>query len=73
MFVKCSLQIFLSMRTKKKQTKKWIFTMYLYFDIIRQERMKSARLAETKEAVKDAIGAFAILAMLYVGLFIPNL
>ena len=47
--------------------------MYLYFDTARQERMKSARLAETKEAVKDAVGAFAILAMLYIGLFIPNL
>tara|TARA_B100000767_G_scaffold123597_1_gene117822 strand:- start:326 stop:535 length:210 start_codon:yes stop_codon:yes gene_type:complete len=48
-------------------------TMYLHFDTARQERMKSERLAETKEAVKDAVGAFAILAMLYVGLFIPNL
>ena len=47
--------------------------MYLYFDTVIQERMKSARLAETKEAVKDAVGAFAILVMLYVGLFIPNL
>jgi hypothetical protein len=47
--------------------------MYLHFDTARQERMKSKRLAETKEAVKDAVGAFAILAMLYVGLFIPNL
>ena len=46
--------------------------MYLHFDTARQERMKSERLAETKEAVKDAVGAFAILAMLYVGLFIPN-
>ena len=61
------------MRTKGKQMKKWRFTVYLYFDSVRQERMKSARLAETKEAVKDAVGAFAILAMLYVGLFIPNL
>ena len=47
--------------------------MYLHFDTARKERMKSERLAETKEAVKDAVGAFAILAMLYVGLFIPNL
>ena len=47
--------------------------MYLHFDTARQERMKSERLVETKEAVKDAVGAFAILAMLYVGLFIPNL
>ena len=47
--------------------------MYLYFDTARQERIKFTRLAETKEAVKDAVGAFAILAMLYVGLFIPNL
>ena len=28
--------------------------------------------AEAKEVVKDAIGAFAIFVMLYVGLFIPN-
>lgn len=47
--------------------------MYSHFDTARQERMKSERLVETKEAVKDAVGAFAILAMLYVGLFIPNL
>ena len=28
--------------------------------------------AEAKEVVKDAIGAFAIFVMLYVGLFIPT-
>ena len=47
--------------------------MYLHFDTAREEHMKAERLTETKEAVKDAVGAFAILAMLYVGLFIPNL
>ena len=73
MFFKCSLQMALGMRTKWQQEINRRFTMYLYFDTARQERMKSARLAETKEAVKDAVGAFAILAMLYVCLFIPNL
>ena len=28
--------------------------------------------AESKEVVKDVIGAFAIFVMLYVGLFIPT-
>ena len=73
MFPKCSLQMGLGMRTNWQQEINRRFTMYLYFDTARQERMKSARLAETKEAVKDAVGAFAILAMLYIGLFIPNL
>ena len=37
------------------------------------ERDAESRRLETKEAIKDAIGAFAITAMLYVGLFIPSL
>ena len=73
MFYKCSLQTGCGVRTKWQREINWSFTMHLYFDTARQERMKSARLVETKEAVKDAVGAFAILAMLYVGLFIPNL
>jgi hypothetical protein len=32
----------------------------------------ASRSAEAKEVVKDAIGAFAIVVMLYVGLFIPT-
>lgn len=28
---------------------------------------------ETIDTIKDAIGAFSILAMLYIGLFIPSL
>ena len=41
------------------------------------DRAAESRRLETKEAIKeaikDAIGAFAIIAMLYVGLFIPSL
>jgi len=37
------------------------------------DRAAELRRMETKEAIKDAIGAFAIIAMLYVGLFIPSL
>ena len=39
----------------------------------RMDRTAESRRLETKEAIKDAIGAFAIIAMLYVGLFIPSL
>ncbi len=39
----------------------------------RMDRAAESRRLETKEAIKDAIGAFAIIAMLYVGLFIPSL
>ena len=39
----------------------------------RIERAAQARRMETKESIKDAIGAFSIIVMLYVGLFIPSL
>ena len=39
----------------------------------RTERAAQARRMETKESIKDAIGAFSIIVMLYVGLFIPSL
>ena len=39
----------------------------------RKDRTAEARRLEVKEAIKDAIGVFAIIAMLYVGLFIPSL
>tara|TARA_B110000467_G_C17840425_1_gene224558 strand:+ start:72 stop:215 length:144 start_codon:yes stop_codon:yes gene_type:complete len=39
----------------------------------RMDRAAESRRLETKEAIKDAIGTFAIIAMLYVGLFIPSL
>ena len=38
----------------------------------RKSHADEARHLETKEAIKDAIGAFAIIAMLYIGLFIPS-
>ena len=37
------------------------------------DRAADARRLEAKETVKDAIGAFSIIVMLYVGLFIPSL
>ena len=39
----------------------------------RSERAAESRRMETKESIKDAIGAFSIIVMLYVGLFIPSL
>ena len=39
----------------------------------RKDRAAEVRRLETKEAIKDAIGVFAIITMLYVGLFIPSL
>jgi hypothetical protein len=39
----------------------------------RIDQAAEARRLEAKETIKDAIGAFAIIVMLYVGLFIPNL
>ena len=44
-----------------------------FFANTRESHADEARRLETKEAIKDAIGAFAIIAMLYIGLFIPNL
>ena len=43
------------------------------FTAHRKDRAAEARRLETKEAIKDAIGVFAIITMLYVGLFIPSL
>jgi len=39
----------------------------------RMDRAVDSRSLETRESIKDAIGAFAIIAMHYVGLFIPSL
>ena len=39
----------------------------------RIERAAEFRRMEAKESIKDAIGAFSIIVMLYVGLFIPSL
>ena len=36
----------------------------------RKDRAAEARRLEIKEAIKDAIGAFAIIAMLYVRLYL---
>ena len=44
-----------------------------FFANTRKSHADESRRLETKEAIKDAIGAFAIIAMLYIGLFIPNL
>jgi hypothetical protein len=44
-----------------------------FFANSRKSHAAEARRLETKEAIKDAIGAFAIIAMLYIGLFIPSL
>ncbi len=39
----------------------------------RIDRAAEARRLEAKETIKDAVGAFAIIVILYVGLFIPSL
>lgn len=51
----------------------WEINMENIFDTHRMVRAAESRRLETKEAIKDAIGAFAITSMLYVGLFIPSL
>jgi|TARA_B100000767_G_scaffold96777_1_gene92909 hypothetical protein len=40
--------------------------------IIRLDLNNAIWRNETKEVLKDAIGACAIFVMLYIGLFIPN-
>ena len=47
--------------------------MDIFFANARKSHADETRHLETKEAIKDAIGAFAIIAMLYIGLFIPSL
>ena len=44
-----------------------------FFANARKSHADEARRLETREVIKDAIGAFAIIAMLYIGLFIPSL
>ena len=44
-----------------------------FFSNARKSHADEAHRLETKEAIKDAIGTFAIIAMLYIGLFIPSL
>ena len=72
MFLLCSLHVATSMRTKK-QHKGLEQIMENIISSKRIERAAKARRIETKEAIKDAIGAFSIIVMLYVGLFIPSL
>jgi hypothetical protein len=43
-----------------------------FFANARKSHADETRHSETKEAIKDAIGAFAIIAMLYIGLFVPS-
>ena len=72
MFLLCSLQRAAKMRTKWQQGG----LEQIMENIIlskRIERAAEARRVETKESIKDAIGAFSIIVMLYVGLFIPSL
>ncbi|MGB1236419.1 MAG: hypothetical protein ACPG5U_11875 [Planktomarina sp.] len=38
---------------------------------MKQTRNAAATKAHTVDMIKDALGAFAIMAMLYIGLFIP--
>ena len=40
--------------------------------ILRMDLNNAIWRNETKEVLKDAIGACAIFVMLYIGLFIPN-
>ncbi len=72
MFLLCSLQGADNVRTKG-QHKKLEQIMGNIISSKRIERAAEARRMETKESIKDAIGAFSIIVMLYVGLFIPSL
>ena len=68
----CSLHVAASMRTKQ-QHKGLEQIMENIISSKRIERAAKSRRMETKESIKDAIGAFSIIVMLYVGLFIPSL
>ena len=68
----CSLHVAASMRTKQ-QHKGLEQIMENIISSKRIKRAAEARRMETKESIKDAIGAFLIIVMLYVGLFIPSL
>ena len=72
MFLLCSLQGAVKVRTKW-QHKGLEQIMESIISSKRIERAAEARRVETKESIKDAIGAFSIIVMLYVGLFIPSL
>ena len=72
MFTFSSLQKLGRVRTKW-QHMNWELNMDNIFAAHRKDRAAEARRLETKEAIKDAIGVFAIITMLYVGLFIPSL
>ena len=71
MFLLCSLQSVTKVRTKWQQ-KGLEQIMENIISIKRIERAEEARRMENKESIKDAIGAFSIIVMLYVGLFIPS-
>ena len=71
MFLLCSLHTATNMRTKQ-QRKQLEQIMENVISSKRMERASEARHMETKESIKDAIGAFSIIVMLYVGLFIPS-
>ena len=68
----CSLHVAASMGTKQ-QHKGLEQIMENIISSKRIERAAEARRMEAKESIKDAIGAFLIIVMLYVGLFIPSL
>jgi hypothetical protein len=72
MFLFCSLQTARSVRTKWQQIL-WEQEMEHILSNKRIDQAAEARRLEAKETIKDAIGAFAIIVMLYVGLFIPSL
>jgi len=72
MFSFSSLQKLDHMRTKWQHIN-WELNMDNIFAAHRKDRAAEVRRLEIKEAIKDAIGVFAIIAMLYVGLFIPSL
>ena len=72
MFLLCSLHVAASMGTKQ-QHKGLEQIMENIISSKRIERAAEARRMEAKESIKDAIGAFSIIVMLYVGLFIPSL
>ena len=72
MFPLCSLHVAANMGTKQ-QHKGLEQIMENIISSKRIERAAEARRMEAKESIKDAIGAFSIIVMLYVGLFIPSL
>ena len=68
----CTLHLLENVEQKKNIILSGVGKLENIFRTIRLDLNNAIWCNETKEVLKDAIGACAIFAMLYIGLFIPN-